>query len=286
MFYRRGVVQLIKSIKRGSLLFESFSGLYDFIETINARENNGQVGTSSERLNTNGWAGTNTYEEAMTQVKTGREDVCKKLSNNLISTCARGNERKRKIKRSVYGYKVNIPAAIAGKPAAMYRKITITEKVKTVDLVYSLGQNGDILGNELFKAGKTVLEIVNLLENDGQRVKLRVLPKCSDIYEKHFCICSVTLKNYGDKLDLLKLSFPLVSPAMFRRFGFRWLETSPEVKHHVGSGYGRSFGTHKGLLDYLRECNVFDNNALIIDYPLIKTCGFSAEEVLKSQGLL
>lgn len=277
---------MIKSIKRGSLLFESFSGLYDFIEIINNRTNNKQVGTSSERPDTSGWAGTNTYEEALTQVKTGREDVCKKLSNSLINTCARGNERKRKIKRSVYGYKVNIPAAIAGKPAAMYRKITITEKVKTIDLIYSLGQNSDVSGNELFKAGTTVLEIVNLLEVDGQRVKLRVLPKCSDIYQKHFCICSVTLKNYGDKLDLLKLSFPLVSPAMFRRFGFKWLETSPEVNHYVGSGYGRSFGTHEGLVEYLREAAVFDNNALIIDYPLIKACDFNAEEVLKSQGLL
>ncbi len=57
----------------------------------------------------------------------------------------------------------------------------------------------------------------------------------------------VTMKEFSQNLNLLKLAFPLIHPSMLRRISFRYLETMPAMKDtNYTNGYGYPLTFHFG----------------------------------------
>ena len=130
----------------------------------------------------------------------------------------------------------------------------------------------------LEKAGKAVLNVVYALEKQGYRVQLKLFPKFAE-RDGFFSACSVVLKQYGQPLNIQKLSFPLTSVSMFRRLGFRWLETVPDLK---GSwyGYGCSVQRIDEIKKRLKECKAYDENSIVLNPDYIEDFGFNAELII------
>lgn len=271
-----------KRINGYNAVIEEFNDIYSFFDAINTRPNVNRIGTSSHKIS-EGWSGTKTWEEAEGQLKTGLEEVCKNLKRDVMhfATTHEGLPR-RMYQYAAAGYKPHIGRALAGHPKAMIKCVKVPVKIKLVDIAYNCTQNSDITASELYNSGKVVLQLVQLLELNGARVRLRVLPKCSRHYSNELSICSVKLKDFNASLDILKVSFPLVSPAMFRRFGFAWLETCPAITRDIG--YGSSFTKHEECESYLLKTGAF-NGATIITYPLIKTVNFDVYKLAEALKL-
>ena len=59
----------------------------------------------------------------------------------------------------------------------------------------------------------------------------------SQTNEKYFI--KIRLKSANEKLNISKLSFPLVHPSMLRRLFLRFVEVHPPVSNDFKRGYGR-----------------------------------------------
>ena len=241
--------------------FEMYPDIYHFMDTIERRPNNKKFGDSSQKMSGDGWSGTRTWDEAVTQFSTGLPEVTEKLKMAMDQFTAKSNiiTTKRTPRNYYYGYSPNIPAAIIGLPKSMYHIHRIPQKTKTIGILWNSTQNCGTKAETLQKSGESVLQLVYMLERKGYRVQLDVTPFSGADNERNF-VCIVNLKQYSQHMDILKLSFPVTSPAMFRRFGFKWAEGIPGVTGSTVFGYSRQMDK-KDLLAVL-EKNGYNNKSM------------------------
>lgn len=263
--------------------FESYSNVYRFMDTIEARPNNGQFGTSSGK--TGEWSGTETWEEAVHQFQNGIPETAEKLKRSLTAFKANSNISAVKSRpvNYYYGYTPNIPAAIMGMPKSMKRIERTPQKVKAVTIAYDMCQNGGTSAGTLQRSGETVLQLVYALECRGYRVSLNGIAYAGQCDSRKF-VLSIILKEWKQHLDIMKLSFPLTSPAMFRRFAFKWAETLPDVNRSV-SGYGRNMDKE----DVKRVCgaNGIDiKNTYLVTVEDCTGANYDAIELAKNLGII
>ena len=163
-----------------------------------------------------------------------------------------------------------------GLPNSMINVKSIPQKVKAISLVVGITENCGTDTKEFIKSGIAALGVVNSLELQGYRVNLKVACKVSRMCDERV-FCTVTVKNYRDHLDLQKLCFPLAHPSMFRRFGFKWMETVPELKNTGWScGYGQSYHDYKEFKElFLSE------NEYFIDLKTTRDCDYDPEAIIK-----
>ena len=90
------------------------------------------------------------------------------------------------------------------------------------------------------------------------------------------------VKSYAEHLDLQKLTFPVAHPSMFRRFGFKWLETVPTLtESRFSMGYGRSVGCDdSSLMDAMKL-----NDETMIDIPMIRYANYDVDKLLEKTKL-
>lgn len=99
--------------------------------------------------------------------------------------------------------------------------------------------------SEFVRAGKNILNVIYTLELQGYRVALNVMTNFCTNKERAFSI--VQIKNWRQPSNPLKISYPLVHPSFFRRHGFRWLETVPELTDGTFTdAYGRPLDVDEG----------------------------------------
>lgn len=266
------------------IYYERYTNVYRFMDTIEARPNNGQFGRSSAESG-DMWYGTKTWEEAMEQFQNGIPEQAEKLKKSLDAFKANNNisSPKTRPKNHYYGYSPNVAAAIIGLPKSMRYNERQPQKVKAISILYDMTQNCGVGADELRKAGETVLQLVYALECRGYRVALDGLAFNSESNERRF-ILSINLKEWKQHLDIMKLSFPITSPAMFRRFGFKWAETLPEVTERV-SGYGRHMDKSK-CLRCLEKVGCDIKTAYFIDVNDCRSAEYDALEVAKKLGIV
>lgn len=265
------------------IYFERYTNIYRFMDTIEARPNNNCFGTDSTQ--TGSWSGTETWEEAVNQFSNGIPEKAEKLKKSLQAFRANSNISATKSRpiNYYYGYSPNIPAAIIGLPKSMRRVERIPQKVKAVSIIYDMTQNCGTSAETLAKAGETVLQLVYALECRGYRVSLDGLPFTGERDTRRFVLL-INLKDWRQSLDILKLSFPVTSPAMFRRFGFKWAETLPGVTSRV-SGYSSHLGKD-GLIDALQKNGVNTANSYVITVNDCKSADFDPLKVAKSLNII
>lgn len=267
-----------------TLYYDSFPDIYRFMDTIQRRPNNGKFGDSSQKRGD--WSGTNTWDEAVQQFSSGLPDVCEKMKAALSAFTAKSNivTTKRTPQHYYYGYAPNIPAAIIGLPKSMYRVQRTPQKTKTIGILWNSCQNSGVEAETLRQSGETVLQLVYMLERKGYRVQLDCIPFSSNESGRDF-VCVINLKQYSQHMDILKLSFPVTSPAMFRRFGFKWAETFPGVTGGKVDGYGRHI-RKDALLPILEKQGYNIKSTYCIDVNDCKSNEFDPMKMAEALGIV
>ena len=260
---------------------DNFSDVFQFQHAIETRRNNGQCGDSS-RTNSNSFSGMS-YDEALTCVTAGLPDVASRLKRELNQFKAKqtGNLNQRRPINYYNGHSPNVPAAIIGLPKSMRKVVKTPSKVKTIRIFYQVCVNCDVEAEDINRAGSAVLQLVYWLELQGYRVELVLVAFCAEESRRRKAVCTITLKEFKQPLDILKLSFSVGSVAMFRRLGFRWLETVPGLTGAWRYGYGHTITEKPKALKALQEAGKPIDNGYFINFYDCQNADFNALELGK-----
>lgn len=222
------------------LIQEHFNSISEMLNVICSRPNNSVMKeANSSHKNGKGFTGTNSWDEAMNLYQYGYIDILEKVKKGTTSIVGnRAPLPRNKIVNDVIGYAPHVPNAILGLPNSMIGMKKVPQKVKTVSIIYQSTANACEDAETFVEAGIAVLCAINALELSGVRVSLKL---CYYYAEEgnEYAYSTVKLKDYREHLDIQKLCFPLAHPSMFRRFGFKWLETCEGLQNNWSIGYGR-----------------------------------------------
>ena len=230
-----------------NIVTEEFRNFDHLLSVINSRPKNRimkEENTSHKTGNTD-WFGTDDYEDAVELLHSGYLSVLDKMKKNVADASRINSEQMRDVHHpvphsSIVGFIPNVPNYIRGIPQSM---ITIDRKPmkrKTMEIYYVMNGNSDCEQNWYVDAGIALLSAIDLIEKSGIQTKINLVFK-SSVEGHEVSFPSVCIKNYGERFSLQKVSFPLTHPSMQRRFGFHWLETTPDITvRGWDMGYGRS----------------------------------------------
>lgn len=260
-------IKKVTTKKTRTIIHEHFKSLNYLVDTMHERPLN-KAFHDYERLASSRneigekepWSGTETYDEATNLIKTGFRDPLEQMKKAIVKIGQTEKKNRPKLKNDFVGFVPHVPNTVMGLPMTMLNKEKQISKNKMIHLLYSFGASSNVGPADLIKGGVNLISLVNSLEKQGYRVKIDVMT--SFVSSKTVSCMTVNVKEYGQKLNLLKLTFPLVQPAMFRRISFKWLETTPDNKDKsYQSGYGRPLSAEfkynaQEEADYLREIGV------------------------------
>ena len=264
---------------------EEFPSVNNLLKTLDCRKPN-QVfvheSLSSESIEDDGygWYCTSNYNEAKKLITFGYKEHLDKIKHEMKVTAKKYNKfqvvNKNAPHAEIVGYVPHVPNAIQNIPNSMINVHKVPQKQKTMHIVYTnsgnCGENSDFFIN----AGVTMLTAINIIEANGIQVKLD-LAFVSAQERNEVAFPTVNLKNYGQRLDLLKICFPITHPSMLRRIGFKWIETNSFIKDNGWTiGYGRSLTDPDEIVKYLKK----DDNFVVSNY-WIRSHNYDIEELLK-----
>lgn len=269
---------------------ERFDSIHQMLAALGSRSANTVFSgySLSSETGDEDFTGTKSWNEAMGLIANGwpepLDEIKRGVANHFKS---REAVQKNRPQTGVVGYTPCVPNAIMGLPNSMIMTDKTPQKVKAVTIIFAVGVNCGTSATTIRRAGINVLNIVNDLELAGYRVKLNVeffaATEGSD-----FCSVQVTVKDWRQPLDLKKLCFPIANPSMFRRFGFRWLETVPTLTNRgYRSGYGSSSfkSDYKEAVDFYKKKNLLADNEYLITTYLCKEKRFDVKEITNACGI-
>lgn len=269
-----------------NLIYDNFADVYALREAIQTRPDNGTAGHSA-KSNSEDFAGM-PLEKAYEALTDGIPEVVERLKRELVRfNVKNANAINQRRPINYYnGHSPNVPAAIMGLPKSMRKNVRTPSKVKTISLYFDPCIPCSIDASALEKSGFAVFQLVYWLEKCGYRVKLTVVPvNTGDNKDKHteYGCCTVLLKDYRQPLDMLKLSFSLTSISMWRRLGFKWIETAPGMKSNWYA-YGRLIDKETRL-NCLKEAGHDLTNAFYINHYDCREVDYNAVELAKKLGI-
>ena len=222
-----------------------FSSLEDFYKYITNTPLNDTF--KFERLSSvtasESFCGTKSFEEAVELFKNGWSEMSERLSNRLKAEGKFEQTMTYRNVQSVQGYNPIVPLYLMGIPNNMITKKMVPMKQKVVTLNKSLDYSSRVKTEQIVEESIKAFRIIQKLESQKYRVNLNLVigvsgVRCRSmpINEKYFI--KIRLKSANEKLNISKLSFPLVHPSMPRRLYFRFIEVHPPVSHSFKPGYG------------------------------------------------
>lgn len=264
------------------IITEEFEDINSLLRVINSRKKNSIMEyEDSSQSGTKDFTGTESYDEAVKLIRTGYVDILKDVKEKL-SEITRQNKKydsgfRPMPKNSIIGYVPNVPNAIRNIPESMINTNIVPQKRKTLSIVYSIEGNCSEATEFFIKTGTILLAAINTIEKSGAQVKLSVAFMTASAEDEITCP-TVVIKNYGQRLDLQKVCFPLAHPSMLRRIGFKWLETTPQITAPFNCGYGRD-PRNLSLLDTTFK-EKFGKNTYVLNTHWIRANKFSVEKLL------
>lgn len=272
------------------VLYEEFANLRSLETALNSRTENSvfKGGRCSSKSNDKGFTRTSSWEEAIDLFHTGWDEPLEEIKRGIAKNFkANVSTNKTRPCNDVVGYAPCVPNAIMGLPHSMISTQRTPSKVKAVTITYSMSVTCGYSEEQILKSGIVVLNIINDLELQGYRVKLN-LEFMATKEGNDLSIVRVCVKDWRQPLDIKKLTFPIAHPSMFRRLGFRWLETVPNLKN---TGYRGGYGSSNFKSDYENACRIYKENNLLKENEFFITSylciekDYDKEEIIKETGM-
>lgn len=225
-------------------IIDEFRNIIHLLNELETRPTNdvfSRTTLSSQKVesDSNPWSGTHTYEEAKELIKFGYDEILDQLKSGL-TVPVKTEKNVRRPKNDVVGFLPNIPNAIQGLPQSMINVKAVPQKTKVVNIIYAPVSNCSTNPKEFIAAGIKMVNVINTLELNGIRTNLKIALMLAYVDDEVVAVL-VNVKRDSEHLNLKKICFPIAHPAMLRRFGFRWLETTPKIRSKFWTGgYGSS----------------------------------------------
>lgn len=266
------------------ILREDFSSFTQLLKTLDERPNNHFMrNEDSSHSNGKDFTGTDSYDEAVDLLVHGYTDKLGDIKRGLLNSKRLTSKMYAKIPHPipanhVAGFVPNIPNALKGLPESMITLNRLPQKRKTLSVLYNMDGSCGVPAQVFVDAGVALVSAINLIETSGIQVNLRVA-FCSSSKNDEVTFPTLLVKSFGERFNLQKICFPLIHPSMFRRLGFKYLETSPFSKENYCWGYGRPTE-----LETLREL-IQEKDTYILDTYWIRDHDNSIEEIINELGV-
>lgn len=234
----------MRQYKNGEDIFiTEYDSVGEFITDINSKPNNlfFKNRHSSQRTddNDNGWYASRDYARATYLLTTGWDSAAQKMTEKVKMTNGISSPvRSSKPVYGVVGSQASVPRYLQGIPTNMISRQTTYAKQKVVTINKGISYNCRWKPENIIKESVKALQIIQSMENAGQRVRLNVMWSVSNYNDTKHTIIKVCVKKPDERMNISKMAFPLAHPAMLRRFFFKWLETDTFTTCDMGDGYG------------------------------------------------
>ena len=271
------------------VIHEQFDGLGQYLHTIESRRPNKvfQHKKLSSEDSGRAFTLTESYDEANTLARNGYMDGLDKIKAAGTKSRHMGSAPKALPAMGVVGFAPHVPNAITGVPLSMITKTQVEQKAKVISVLYYMGGAARVGAQEFVDAGKNILNVIYSLELQGYRVALYVMTTFCEPSER--AICTVQIKHWRQPSNPLKIAYPLVHPSFFRRHGFRWLETQPDLTDKdFPAGYGYPLDIREGSKSddrrkWLREQGILQTGWFYTERE--EACKKEADELIKIMGI-
>ena len=196
---------------------------------------------------TAGFTGTATFEEAAELLRNGWQEMSETLVQRLKVDGGKVEPvMVSKNITSVQGYQPIAPLYLNGIPTNMVSRKMQPVKQKVITLNKSIEYRGNVTTEEIIEESIKALRIIKKLESQSYRCNLNIVFSISGILRstKRYAV-RIRIKSANERLNILKLSFPLVHPSMLRRLSFRFTEVHPGVPSEYVNGYGTTLAENE-----------------------------------------
>lgn len=272
-------------------VFEQFDNLTAFSRSLERADNKvfKDASKSSHRAGAGRWFGTKNFDEAMRLFNDGWAEKVEEIRKGLVqfekATEQDVSYQKTRPSTSVVGFAPHVPNAIRGLPNSMIYTERTPMKAKVVRIIYNMTMNSDTEAEDIMNAGLTVLKIAYSMERKGYRVRIDVNPFLAKKNDEETCAL-VCVKDWRQPIDIKKVAFPIAHPSMFRRLGFRWLESTPNLSDSGWiHGYGRSLEAADKAKEVLKRCNALGDNDYFVNVEIAKGNDYDPAKTAKAIGI-
>lgn len=181
------------------------------------------------------------FKEAMDSLKYGTDKYFNSFNyelkkvNDYIKRYAILN--KISYKNDVVGFVPIVPNTIIGNPINMINQKKKERMIPTATIVFEKAITCDYKSRDMVSFASIIFSLIQVLEQKG--IRCQVYVSSTFTYDDEIFGYKIKIKNYMQPLNLYKMQFPVIASDMFRRIGFRLLETCPYLK---SSGWEHSYG--------------------------------------------
>lgn len=228
-------------MKDKTMFITEYSSLGEFIADIDSKPNNKffENRHSSQRTEETGgnWYATEDYSRATYLLNHGWDSAAEKMAKKVkLTVPAVGVVRSTKPSYGVVGSQASVPRYLQGIPTNMVSRQMTYSKQKVITLTKGISYSCRWSAQAILEQSIKALQIIQALENGGQRVRLNVMWCVSN--GRYHTICKVCVKQPDERLSISKMSYALAHPSMLRRHFFKWLETDTFCTRDMGDFYG------------------------------------------------
>ena len=273
------------------IVFEEFDSMDAFARSLSRSENKVFSGEtlSSKKHGNEKWYGTPNFNTALDLFYNGWGEKADEIRKEFVKF-ERAQVRdvtyqKSRPTATVVGFAPHVPNAILGLPNSMIHTERTPMKAKVVRIIYNMAMNCNTDAKDIMNAGLTVLKIAYSLERKGFRVRIDVNPKMCRSSGETACAL-VCVKDWRQHIDIKKVAFPVAHPSMFRRLGFRWLESTPNLSvKGFTCGYGQSIEDENEAQKVLKTCGLLEDSDYFVNVRIAKNHGYDPAKVAEAIGI-
>ena len=222
------------SKKGKTVIFNSYNEFIEFAKT------KGVKSEASHKTKEGEWSGTKTWEEAVNLALNGWPEALDKIKDKIDLTrrTLSRNYDKPALVYDVSGSYPDVGLYLSGEPNCMVE--FTTQETECCKVVYDTTVNCGISKKEMMKGGLEIIALVDTLEAMGYNTE--VWWCMTTVTSNYKMYTKVRVKSPLQYWDPHTMAFSIGNPAMFRRFGFAFMEAqTPEIRQklNVGCGYGQ-----------------------------------------------
>lgn len=209
----------------------------DYDRTAEGRSNSAMNGEAS-------WAGSSTVETAISTARTGWPEGLEKIAK------ARRGLPGLTAPRSIIpcptiaedGDEILVDRFLDGESDCWLDFPQVEKSVsgRIIPIIVNLAVSCGVDKSKIEERGALVVALVDALESAGYRVELTMCERWKAVYSStpEFFQWSVILKKCEEPLEIDRLAFAMISPAMTRRIGFRLKDRTEDGDFWAGQSQG------------------------------------------------
>lgn len=171
---------------------------------------------------------TRTWQEAEQLLDRGCPEIAEKITRYVCRSQA--IERRSALCRQQAGFAPAVASWLCGDPQSMYGYKPTARKARVIDVYMTVDFGYTVAPAEIIRAQSRSLSLIRSLEQAGLAVNLwAVSAMRSEPRSKNILLHCLRLKSSTERLNILRLSYPLCHPSFLRRHIFAAIEHTPEA---------------------------------------------------------